>query len=59
MFKNAINGFTTAWKGLTITIGHLFASNARRKITPISDDNYFKNLEGTNTIQYPKQQLPV
>ena len=25
----------------------------------MSDDNYFKNLEGTNTIQYPKQQLPV
>jgi NADH-quinone oxidoreductase subunit I len=59
MFKNAINGFTTAWKGLTITIGHLFASNSRRKITPMSDNNYFKNLEGTNTIQYPKQQLPV
>jgi NADH-quinone oxidoreductase subunit I len=59
MFKNAINGLTTAWKGLTITMGHLFASNSRRKITPMSDNNYFKNLEGTNTIQYPKQQLPV
>jgi NADH-quinone oxidoreductase subunit I len=59
VFKNAINGLTTAWKGLTLTIGHLFASNSKRKITPVSNDNYFKNLEGTNTIQYPKQQLPV
>jgi NADH-quinone oxidoreductase subunit I len=59
MFKNAINGLTTAWKGLTLTIGHLFASNSKRKITPVSNDNYFKNLEGTNTIQYPKQQLPI
>jgi NADH-quinone oxidoreductase subunit I len=59
VFRNAINGLTTAWKGLTLTIGHLFASNSKRKITPVSNDNYFKNLEGTNTIQYPKQQLPI
>jgi NADH-quinone oxidoreductase subunit I len=59
VFKNAINGLTTAWKGLTLTIGHLFASNSKRNITPVSNDNYFKNLEGTNTIQYPKQQLPI
>jgi len=26
---------------------------------PASDDNYFKRLEGTNTIQYPKQALPI
>jgi NADH-quinone oxidoreductase subunit I len=59
MLKNAVKGLSTAWKGLTITIGHLFASNSKRKITPMSDNNYFKNLEGTNTIQYPAQQLPV
>src|SRR6201985_513380 len=59
MFKNAINGFITAWKGLTLTIGHLFASNSKRKIIPVSNDNYFKSLEGTNTIQYPHQKLPV
>jgi len=59
MFKRLINGFTTAWKGLSLTVKHLFASNAARKITTVSDDNYFKQLEGTNTIQYPKQQLPV
>jgi NADH-quinone oxidoreductase subunit I len=59
MIKNALNGFTTAWKGLTLTIGHLFASNAKRKVIPVSDDNYFKQLEGTNTIQYPHQKLPI
>jgi NADH-quinone oxidoreductase subunit I len=59
VIKNAINGLTTAWKGLTLTIGHLFASNSKRNITPVSNTNYFKNLEGTNTIQYPAQQLPV
>jgi NADH-quinone oxidoreductase subunit I len=58
MIKKAINGFTTAWKGLSLTIRHLFASNAKRQVIAVSDDNYFKQLEGTNTIQYPKQSLP-
>jgi NADH-quinone oxidoreductase subunit I len=59
VFKRVINGFTTAWKGLSLTVKHLFASNADRKIITVSDSNYFKQLEGTNTIQYPRQELPV
>jgi len=26
---------------------------------PASDANYFKQMEGTNTIQYPHQKLPI
>jgi NADH-quinone oxidoreductase subunit I len=60
MIKNAIHGFTTAWKGLTLTIGHLFASNSKREVMPVSDDNYFKQLDNnTNTIQYPAQKIPI
>lgn len=59
MFKRAINGFITAWKGLSLTMKHLFTSNSRRDIIPVSDDNYFKQQENTNTIQYPHQKLPV
>ncbi|RYY32669.1 MAG: 4Fe-4S dicluster domain-containing protein, partial [Sphingobacteriaceae bacterium] len=60
MFKTAINGFTTAWKGLSLTVRHLFAHNSKREVSSVRDDNYFKQLEkGTNTIQYPHQQLPV
>lgn len=59
MIKNAINGIVTAWKGLSLTIRHLFASSKQREIKAVSDDNYFKRLEGTNTIQYPKQKLPI
>ncbi|RYD94576.1 MAG: 4Fe-4S dicluster domain-containing protein, partial [Sphingobacteriales bacterium] len=60
MFKRAINGFVTAWKGLSLTVRHLFANNRKREITSVRDDNYFKQLEkGTNTIQYPQQELPV
>ncbi|TWJ02529.1 NADH-quinone oxidoreductase subunit I [Mucilaginibacter frigoritolerans] len=54
-----IKGFTTAWTGLRITLRHLFASHRKREILPASDANYFKQLEGTNTIQYPHQKLPI
>jgi NADH-quinone oxidoreductase subunit I len=56
---NIIKSFTTALKGLSITSRHLFASNKKREILPVSDSNYFKQMEGTNTIQYPAQQLPI
>ncbi|GAB3916439.1 NuoI/complex I 23 kDa subunit family protein [Mucilaginibacter boryungensis] len=57
---NIINGIKTAWKGLALTIRHLFAPNSKRQVQTVAADNYFKKLEeGTNTIQYPKQQLPV
>jgi NADH-quinone oxidoreductase subunit I len=58
--KGFVKGITTAWKGLTLTIGHLFAPNAKRQVQTVAADNYFKKLqEGTNTIQYPAQKLPV
>ncbi|HVS93201.1 MAG TPA: 4Fe-4S dicluster domain-containing protein [Mucilaginibacter sp.] len=53
------NSIGSIWKGLTVTLKHLFSSHAKRKVIPVSSDNYFKQLEGTGTIQYPKQQLPV
>jgi NADH-quinone oxidoreductase subunit I len=60
VIKKAINGFTTAIKGMGITFGHLFASHAKREVLSVSDNNYFKQVEnGTNTIQYPRQKLPV
>ena len=59
IIKSLKSAVTSTWKGLSLTLGHLFASNARRAVIPASDDNYFKRLEGTNTIQYPQQSLPV
>jgi len=59
IIKSLKSAVTTTWKGLSLTIKHLFASNSKRTVIAASDNNYFKQLEGTNTIQYPKQQLPV
>ena len=44
---------------MSLTLAHLFSSHRKRKVVRVSADNYFEQLEGTNTIQYPKQQLPV
>lgn len=52
-------GLTSVFKGLSLTWKHLFASHRERKMVPASSENYFKQLEGTNTIQYPRQELPI
>jgi len=57
--NQTLKGIKTTLKGLSITLKHLFASHKKRELVPASDSNYFKQLKGTNTIQYPKQQLPV
>ncbi len=60
MLKGVLNGFKTGWVGMSLTFKHLFASNKQRIVSSIKSDNYFKqHADGTNTIQYPKQQLPV
>ena len=61
MIKGVLNGFKTAWVGLHLTLKHLFASNKQRVVESVKSDNYFEqqNGQGTNTIQYPAQQLPV
>lgn len=61
MLKGVFNGFKTAWVGLFLTLKHLFASNKQRVITSVKSENYFEqqNNNGTNTIQYPSQELPV
>ena len=60
LIKNTYNALITAWKGLTLTLRHLFKANSKRNILPVQSDNYFKQIDkGTNTIQYPKQQLPI
>ena len=59
MIKRALKGFTTAMTGLGLTLRHLFASKRKREVVHMSADNYFHHLEGTNTIQYPAQKLPI
>ncbi len=59
MFSNIIKGFTTAGKGLNLTLKHFFAAKNSREVLSVQSDNYFKQQEGNATIQYPHQVLPV
>lgn len=59
MINKVLNSFTTAWRGLTLTLKHLFVGNHKRDVVSITDNNYFSRQNDTNTIQYPAQQLPT
>jgi len=59
MFNDIINGFTSAGKGLGLTLKHFFAAKNSREVLSVQSDNYFKQQEGNSTIQYPHQVLPV
>jgi NADH-quinone oxidoreductase subunit I len=59
MIKQVISGFKTSWKGLSLTLRHMFAARKSRKVTGIKDNAYFDQNTGTVTIQYPHQKLPV
>jgi len=60
MFKNIIKELKTAGVGMGLTLKHLFAPKKRRVMDTVKSDNYFEQqAKGTNTIQYPSQELPV
>ncbi len=59
IIKKTINAVKTSWKGLFLTMKHIFALNKRRKSIDIKSDNYFEQKEGTVTVQYPGEKLPV
>ncbi|WP_423147268.1 NuoI/complex I 23 kDa subunit family protein [Rubrolithibacter danxiaensis] len=55
----SFSGFVTAWKGLMLTMKHLFSARKSREIKGIQSDNYFAQQEGIVTVQYPAQKIPV
>lgn len=59
MIKTALKGFLTAWKGLALTISHLFAASESKKVKGIKESDYFEQQNGIATVQYPHQKLPV
>jgi NADH-quinone oxidoreductase subunit I len=59
MTGKIMNAMRTAWKGLRLTLRHFFAARHSRPAVGVKDDNYFARAEGTTTIQYPHQELPV
>jgi formate hydrogenlyase subunit 6/NADH:ubiquinone oxidoreductase subunit I len=58
-FGNLLTTFRSLRQGLRITLAHLVRSARKRKIVPITDNNYFSHTEGISTIQYPHEMIPV
>ncbi|MBE7179547.1 MAG: 4Fe-4S binding protein, partial [Mucilaginibacter polytrichastri] len=57
--KSPFQGIRSVLKGLSLTWQHLLAARKGRQIQPVKSDNYFAQKEGVNTIQYPREKLPV
>lgn len=58
-FGNIALGAKTTLKGLKLSLGYFFQARIGRNKAGVAEDNYFSQSEGTFTVQYPKEQLPI
>jgi NADH-quinone oxidoreductase subunit I len=59
MMKEALSGFKTAFKGLSLTFNHILGARKSKKVKGIKEADYFEQQNGIATVQYPHQKLPV
>ena len=66
MKENKTSYFGNIWDsalslglGLKLTFRHILGSTRKRKILPITDQQYFSHTEGISTIQYPHEMIAV
>ena len=58
-FKNISYALRTTRKGLALTLKYFFSVRFKRNRKPVAATNYFDDENGTFTIQYPKEVIPV
>lgn len=58
-WSSVFRGFSTAWKGMKLTMRHLLEARKRRKIQDIREENYFTDNKGLSTLLYPYESIPV
>lgn len=56
---NISDAIRTTLKGMSLTINYFFDARKKRKKEWVAEDNYFEKAEGTFTVQYPKESIPV
>lgn len=56
---NISDAITTTFKGMSLSIRYFFDARKKRKREWVGEDSYFHNAEGTFTVQYPKESIPV
>jgi formate hydrogenlyase subunit 6/NADH:ubiquinone oxidoreductase subunit I len=57
--SNISSAISTTLKGLSISIRYFFQARKGRKKEWVAEDNYFNKAEGTFTVQYPHEKIPV
>jgi formate hydrogenlyase subunit 6/NADH:ubiquinone oxidoreductase subunit I len=58
-WSSVFRGFSTACKGMGLTLRHLLQAGKRRKIQDIREEHYFKDNKGLSTLIYPYESIPV
>ncbi len=59
ILKTTIQGFTTAVKGLFLTVKHLLSARKSRTELNIKNKDYFDKQDGITTVQFPKEKMPI
>jgi len=58
-FGSILEGVSSSWKGLKLTLKHFWQARFHRTPVGIADDNYFAQKTGIVTLQYPMESIPV
>ena len=58
-FRNIKTGATTIATGMGITLQHFFNAVKRKGDAGIDDADYFKQVDGLCTLQYPSEVIPT
>jgi NADH-quinone oxidoreductase subunit I len=58
-FRNIKIGTTTIATGLSITLRHFFNAVKRKGDAGIDDADYFRQVDGLVTLQYPREVVPT
>ena len=56
---NISSAVRTTFKGMSLSIKYFFDARKKRKKEWVAEDNYFEKAEGTFTVQYPKESIPI
>ncbi|MEO9869260.1 4Fe-4S dicluster domain-containing protein [Ekhidna sp.] len=58
-FRNISSSAKTTWKGMFLSIKYFFQARRSRKKEWVAEENYFEKANGTFTVQYPKESIPI
>ncbi len=58
-FGDLLEGITSSWQGLKVSMKHILEARRSRKPISVADPAYFGQQTGIVTLKYPYEALPV